>query len=183
MTEKGNAQWHWTCKPQPNYIVCDWPDHNSRPSGVLWSRVSAFPGALYSETPQDANILNCRHIMESGVDSITLVVVTVKYIYHRANWYLCKCRHMLQPEKLQAMPMVKRANTHGRPCEILECFWKDDPVGRWVPGPICAFPLSVFYLLYCIWPLHYHIRRKAQYRGAELPYRCLSYNTIDRGSI
>ncbi|CRL23200.1 unnamed protein product [Penicillium camemberti] len=37
---------------------------------------------------------------------------------------------MLQPEKLQAMPMVKRANTHGRPCEILECFWKDDPVGR-----------------------------------------------------
>lgn len=44
--------------------------------------------------------------------------------------YLYKCRHMLQPEKLQAMPMVKRANTHGRPCEILEGFWKDDPVGR-----------------------------------------------------
>ncbi|KAJ5686503.1 hypothetical protein N7455_009843 [Penicillium solitum] len=28
------------------------------------------------------------------------------------------------------MPMVKRANTHGRPCEILEGFWKGDPVGR-----------------------------------------------------
>lgn len=55
---------------------------------------------------------------------------------------------MLQPEKLQAMPMVKRANTHGRPCEILEGFWKDDPVGRRVPGPIRAFPLSVF--SYCI---------------------------------
>jgi hypothetical protein len=52
-----------------------------------------------------------------------------------------------------------------------------------VPGPIRAFPLSVFYLLYCICILHYHIvQRKDQYRGAELPYRHLSYNTIDRGS-
>lgn len=41
-----------------------------------------------------------------------------------------KCRNNAQILKLQAMPMVKRANTHGRPCEILEAFWKDDPIGR-----------------------------------------------------
>jgi hypothetical protein len=45
------------------------------------------------------------------------------------------------------------------------------------------FRFRCFYLLYCICILHYHIvQRKDQYRGAELPYRCLSYNTIDRGS-
>ncbi|KAJ5237462.1 hypothetical protein N7489_007553 [Penicillium chrysogenum] len=38
-----------------------------------------------------------------------------------------------QTRKLQAIPMVKRANAQGRPCEILEGFWKDDPVG---PGRI-----------------------------------------------
>ncbi|KAJ5773164.1 hypothetical protein N7457_008060 [Penicillium paradoxum] len=37
---------------------------------------------------------------------------------------------MLEPKHCKLSPMVTRANTHGRPCEVLEAFWKDDPVGR-----------------------------------------------------
>ncbi|KAJ5189416.1 hypothetical protein N7491_005749 [Penicillium cf. griseofulvum] len=59
--------------------------------------------------------------------------------------------------KLQAMPMVKRANTHGRPCEILEGFWKDDPIGR--------------------------IQWKAQYRGAELQYLLITIHNWPEAQI
>lgn len=103
-----------------------------------------IPGALYSETPQD-QYLELLPYWENQIVLLVLIVLNFKevsYIPQGISIY----RNADMSSTSKAASYV-HGQTRQRPWKTerdLEGFWKDDPVGRWIPGPIRAFPLSVF---------------------------------------
>jgi hypothetical protein len=93
---------------------------------ITWN---SFRGAQYSETPQD---------VKDFVNSVNSVNVPIITYAHKPSNNISIFRN----RTADIFPKKKaKFRVHG---QVLEGFWKVDPVGRRIQGPIRAFPLSVY---------------------------------------